>query len=164
MSSHHPMHEMAAAGTTTLVGLRRTPQPGNALPTGGEFQLVSESVSVRSTPTIAVVDDDEDVRIALAELIRSLGYEATLFETADAFLATFAIDEADCIISDVHMPGTNGLKLAKQIHKTGKPMILITAFPSPELERQAMDAGVLAFLRKPFDPMLLINRLNELLG
>jgi len=110
------------------------------------------------------VDDDEDVRIALAELIRSLGYEATLFETADAFLATFAIDEADCIISDVHMPGTNGLKLAKQIHKTGKPMILITAFLSPELERQAMDAGVLAFLRKPFDPMLLINRLNELLG
>jgi FixJ family two-component response regulator len=113
---------------------------------------------------VAIVDDDEDVRMALSDLVRSLGYVVTVFETADAFLESTMIEDSDCIISDVHMPGMNGLRLARFIQTTSKPVIMITAFPSLEIERQAADAGVQCFLRKPFDPMVLIDHLSEILG
>lgn len=151
------------AETTTLVRLRAPVRIAKPIRNGGECDFVSEVIHTRATPLIAIVDDDEDVRIALAELVESIGYAATVFASADAFLARPGGREADCVISDVHMPGTSGLKLARSVQHQGIPVILITAFPSPDLEKQAQDAGVLCFLRKPFDPTILIDRLAALL-
>ncbi|WP_343617104.1 response regulator [Novosphingobium sp.] len=114
---------------------------------------------------VAVVDDDEDVRESLEMLVLSVGHEAVLFETADALLASPLLDEFRCVISDVQMPGTNGIQLAREIRsRTAVPVILITAFPADEIERRARDAGVHQFLSKPFDPNALIDELVSLLG
>jgi FixJ family two-component response regulator len=116
-----------------------------------------------SNPLIAVVDDDEDVRAALDGLLGSLGYRAVLFDTADALLASTLLDEVDCIISDIQMPGSSGLQLAEAVQPQDTPIILITAFPTPEVEQRAAAAGVLRLLVKPFESSDLIEQLSELL-
>lgn len=121
------------------------------------------SFGTRNTaPLIAVVDDDEDVRTALDDLLKSLGYSAQLFETADGFLASGG--EVDCVISDVQMPGSSGLQLARFMQARKVPIILITAFPTPEVEQQAESAGVRKLLVKPFDSSELIAALSDVLG
>jgi FixJ family two-component response regulator len=117
------------------------------------------------SPMIGIVDDDEDVRIALEALVASIGFASEMFETADALLASGRLPELDCVITDLQMPGMNGLSLARHIQATSPlPVILITAFPAPGLDEQAAAAGVRCLLRKPFDPLALIDELESLLG
>jgi FixJ family two-component response regulator len=111
---------------------------------------------------IAVVDDDEDVRAALDGLLGSLGYRSELFDTADSLLASPLLEQVDCIISDVQMPGTSGLQLAEAVQSRATPIILITAFPTPEVEQRAMAAGVVSLLIKPFESGDLIDQLAKL--
>lgn len=113
---------------------------------------------------VAVVDDDEDVRAALDGLLESLGYRSKLFDSADSFLAAHAISEVDCVISDVQMPGTSGLQLAEKIQEHAKPVILITAFPTPDVQARAAAAGVRCLLVKPFDSDELIDQLAAQIG
>jgi FixJ family two-component response regulator len=113
---------------------------------------------------IAVVDDDEDVRTALYDLLGSLGYAAKLYETADAFLESGIVSQVACVISDVQMPGISGLQLARLLRANGVPIILITAFPTPEVEQQADAVGVRRLIVKPFDSDKLIAALNDLLA
>lgn len=113
---------------------------------------------------IAVVDDDQDVRLALDGLLGSIGFDALLYENADELLASDDLTRVDCIISDLQMPGTNGLQLARKVQPLHIPLFLITAYPTQELERQAAAAGVRDVLIKPFDPGRLIAGLDELLG
>jgi FixJ family two-component response regulator len=115
------------------------------------------------TPLIAVVDDDEDVRTALDDLLRSLGYTVEMFQTADDFLASGVADRFDCVISDVQMPGTSGLQLARTLQLEKVPIILITAFRTPEVEQQAEAAGARRLLVKPFNSAALIAELAGLL-
>ncbi len=101
---------------------------------------------------ISVVDDDEAVRRTTKLLIESLGYRAAVFESADTFLKPAQLKETSCLVVDVEMPGMNGLQL--QTHLTAEgwsiPIIFITAYGSKESRRQAMQAGAVAFLDKPF--------------
>jgi FixJ family two-component response regulator len=80
------------------------------------------------TPLISVVDDDEDVRLALEALIDSLGLRVRTFASGDAFLASGALDESSCVISDIHMPGISGLELALTLGTIpdAPPIVLIT--------------------------------------
>lgn len=114
---------------------------------------------------VAVVDDDEDVRVSLEMLLGSIGYEAVVFDSADALLALPSLDAFACFISDAQMPGTDGIQLARRLRDlTTAPVILITAFASEDVERRARDAGVWRFLCKPFDPNALIAELERILG
>jgi FixJ family two-component response regulator len=116
-------------------------------------------------PVIGIVDDDEDVRIALEALVASIGFRSKLFETADALVESGRLADLDCIVTDLQMPGMNGLSLARHIQATSpRPVILITAFPAPGLDGQAASAGVRRLLRKPFDPLTLIDELEMILG
>ena len=117
----------------------------------------------RSQKLIAIVDDDEDVASALGSLVESMGVSATLFASADLFLS-YREEEFDLVISDVQMPGRSGLDLAKHLKGEGLPIILITAFPSAEIERQAHLHGVWCFIRKPFDPDELIDCIEHVLA
>ncbi|UYY58051.1 response regulator [Sphingomonas sp. S2-65] len=129
----------------------------------GDLEFVSARTEDRAgSPLIAVVDDDEDVRAALEGLLGSLGYRAALFASADSFLRAQRLDEVTCIISDVQMPGKSGLKLAEEIQAQATPIILITAFPSPEVEQRAKAAGVSRLLIKPFESGELIDQLSKL--
>lgn len=117
----------------------------------------------RSQKVIAIVDDDEDVASALGSLVESMGLSATLFASADLFLSD-RDDEFDLVISDVQMPGRSGLDLARHLKDERMPIILITAFPSAEIERQAHLYDVWCFIRKPFDPDELIDCIERALA
>ena len=109
--------------------------------------------------TISIIDDDPIVREAIADLVQSLGYEAATFESAEQFLASGAVAETSCLITDLQMPGQSGLELQKQLlaegHRT--PVIFVTAFPEEKFRNRAMTAGAVAFLSKPFRDDTLID-------
>lgn len=129
--------------------------------------LLPRPAGVTSIPDkaalIAVVDDDDDVRAAIEGLLGSLGYSALLFSSADSLLAFPQIDGLHCIISDIQMPGTSGLQLARELQDGRVPVILITAYPTADVLEQARDAQVRHLLVKPFDSADLIDCLEDVL-
>ena len=105
------------------------------------------------SPFIAIIDDDELLCSSLADLMRSVGYIAEPFSSAEMFLGSRHLLSADCIIADVHMPGMGGLDLLSKLHKQGvlTPVILITALSDSQLDDDAISAGAQCLLRKPFE-------------
>ena len=113
-------------------------------------------------PSIAVIDDDESVRVATIGLLRSLGFIAKAFASADEFLKSNRLQITNCLIADVQMPGTSGLALYGQLVAAGNPIptVLITAYPNEEVRTRAMHAGVAAYLVKPFGEQELLDSIN----
>jgi FixJ family two-component response regulator len=101
---------------------------------------------------IAIVDDDEYVREAISGLMRSLGFAAKTFSSANEFLSSSQVGRTACLIADVQMPEMSGLDLYFQLSKLGRqiPTILITAYPTENDRSRARDAGVISYLAKPF--------------
>jgi FixJ family two-component response regulator len=116
--------------------------------------------------TIAVVDDDEAVRLAIDNLMRSLGLRAVVFASAEAFLASGSSSTAACLITDVQMPGMSGVELQSHLAFQGStmPVILITAFPREEVRAQVEARGAAGYLSKPFEPQILVECLDRALG
>ena len=114
---------------------------------------------------ISVVDDDESIRRSTKLLIESFGYRAAVFESAEIFLRSGQLYDTSCLIVDIHMPGINGLQLQSQLAAEGcsVPIILITAYGSTESRRQAMQAGAVAFLDKPFRDEQLLKSIRTAL-
>jgi FixJ family two-component response regulator len=98
--------------------------------------------------------------------MRSVGYIARTFASAEEFLQSPHISDTSCLISDVQMPNMSGIELqshlAAQSHRT--PIIFITAFPDENVRAQALKAGVICFLLKPFDGDSLLRHVDEALG
>ncbi len=115
--------------------------------------------------TVAIVDDDDSVRVAVGSLVRSLGFDALAFSSAESFLASGRVGDVDCLITDVQMPGMSGPELQSHLasERSDLPVILITAFPEERLRRQAEDAGAYGFLAKPFDGQAMIRCLEAAL-
>jgi FixJ family two-component response regulator len=113
--------------------------------------------------SICVVDDDESVRKALGRLLRSLRMDAETFATAEEYLQRAAALPPDCLILDVHLPGLSGLELQKRLTAGGCdiPVVFITAFADDTAREQALRAGALAFLQKPFEEQLLLDAVNQ---
>ncbi len=111
---------------------------------------------------IAVVDDDESIREAVDGLVRSLGYDAITFASAVEFLGFSGIDSIVCVITDLQMPGLNGIDLANRLVALGKPIptILITAYPEDRTRKLAAKAGIVCYLAKPFSDDELIASLQ----
>ena len=118
------------------------------------------------TPVIAIVDDDESFRHATISFIRSLGYSAAAFPSADAFINSNVVENADCLITDVQMPGMSGIELQNYLIAQGYrvPIIFVTAFPEMEARGNALRAGAVGFLGKPFGDENLISCLNNALA
>ncbi|PZW42988.1 response regulator receiver domain-containing protein [Humitalea rosea] len=118
-----------------------------------------------SSSVIAIVDDDEAIRAALSSLLRSLGYEVRLFASAESFLADSRASP-DCLVTDIQMPGMNGLQLQLAIRnrRPRLPVIVITAFPEDAVREQAIAAGALHFLSKPFEADAIARCLSEAVG
>ena len=104
-------------------------------------------------PQISVVDDDESMREAIRGLMRSLGYKAQAFRSAEEFLTSRQVLHTSCLIADVQMPGMTGLELHRHLVALGKtiPTILITAYPDDSVRERALGDGVVGYLSKPFD-------------
>ncbi len=109
---------------------------------------------------VAAVDDDFRVRESLESLIESAGYEAALFSSAETFLQSGALTAATCVITDIRMPGMDGIELQRHIRR-GRPtlpVIFITAHKdSDEIRQQALDQGAVDFLYKPFNAAALLE-------
>ena len=111
---------------------------------------------------ISVIDDDASVRAAIDNLLRSRGYVVQTFASAEDFLRSARMDDLSCVIADVQMPGMSGLELLTRVHERlyPVPFILITAFPDEGVRAQALKAGAICFLAKPFDPLALFDCLD----
>ena len=103
-------------------------------------------------PLIAIVDDDDALRTSLDNLLRSVGFRAHGFSSAEAFLRSNHVHETACLILDVRMPGMNGLELQRQMVAANwriQGMIFITSHADDEARARALEAGAVAFLYKP---------------
>ena len=125
-----------------------------------------ESWFCMKVPVISIVDDDASVREATNGLVRSLGYHAATFGSAEDFLESEHIDDTSCLITDVQMPGLCGVELQSVLIARGTrlPMIFITAFPEDRIRRCVLEAGAFGFLSKPFEEAVLIEHLETALG
>jgi FixJ family two-component response regulator len=116
--------------------------------------------------TVFVVDDDENVRKALARLIRSSGMTARTFRTAEAFLAEDRAVPASCLVLDVRLPGLNGLQLQEALNRKGYPIaiVFITGHGDVPTSVRAMKAGAVDFLQKPFTGPELLDAVRRAVG
>jgi FixJ family two-component response regulator len=118
--------------------------------------------SMSNEPIISIVDDDSIVREAIHDLIKSLGYEALAFASAEHFLQSHRVADTSCLIADLQMPGLSGLDLQDHLLANGyhTPVILVTAFPKKESRERALRAGAVSFLSKPFEESTLISSID----
>ncbi len=113
---------------------------------------------------ISIVDDDESVREATKGLVRSLGYNAAAFASAEEFLSSNRVHDTACLVTDLEMPGgLNGIELQSRLAEDGHkiPIIFITAYPEERVRGRAQQGGAFGFFSKPFDEELFIGCLNR---
>jgi FixJ family two-component response regulator len=114
---------------------------------------------------VSLLDDDESIRRTTTLLIQSFGFQAAAFESAETLLKSSRLQETSCLIVDVQMPGMDGLQLQRHLAALGYkiPIIFITAYDNKESRQQAMQAGAVAFLSKPFNDELLLETIHATL-
>jgi FixJ family two-component response regulator len=114
---------------------------------------------------ISIVDDDESMREATKGFVRSLGYDAETFASAEDFLQSSRLDDTSCLITDVQMPGLSGVELQSHLIARGNctPMIFITAVLEEKVRTRVLEAGAIGFLSKPFDDEQLTHHLQTAL-
>jgi FixJ family two-component response regulator len=110
-------------------------------------------------PLIAIVDDDQWIRRSLQRLLKSAGYRAEAFISAEHFLAARNHVETGCIILDIGLPGMNGFELERRLtaEDSRLPVVFVSAHDEPEVRDEAAHAGAVAFLGKPFDDNALLD-------
>jgi len=120
---------------------------------------------VAAVPLISIVDDDGFVRESTKGLVRSMGYAAETFVSAEEFLRSNRAADTACLISDIQMPGMNGADLQDQLIADAQrtPIIFVTAFPDEDIRARVLKAGAFGFLTKPFKDESLIECLDKAL-
>jgi FixJ family two-component response regulator len=115
---------------------------------------------------VAIVDDDRSIQNAVKDLMESAGLSARCFGSAEEFLAWNQRNEIACLIADIRMPGMSGLELQAKLNIEGPhiPIIFITAHSDAKTKLEAMNAGALDFLSKPFDDELLLEKVRPQLN
>lgn len=120
------------------------------------------------TPTVivSIVEDDESVREAIENLIRSIGWDVASFDCADAFLQSGVARNTRLLISDVTMPGMSGIEMHAQLASRGiaPPTIFITGYPNVQDEAVALANGAIAYLEKPLDSNVILARIRQAVG
>ncbi len=121
--------------------------------------------SRQSNATIAIVDDDPSVREGLSSLIRSAGLQVETFASAQEFLARPGAEAPSCLVLDLQLPGLSGLDLQKRMAEVGLeiPIVFLTGHGNIPASVQAMKAGAVEFLTKPFEEQDLLQAIQEAL-
>ena len=115
---------------------------------------------------VVAVDDDFRVRESLESLIESAGYEPVVFSSAEEFLQSGTLTAATCVITDVRMPGMDGIELQRRIRleRPDLPIIFISAHNHAEIRQKALDDGASDFLYKPFNAADLLEVIQAALA
>ena len=116
-------------------------------------------------PIVHIVDDDRAVRDSLSFLMKSVGFESMAYDSAEAFLENADLNRPGCLIVDIRMQGMSGLELQQLLNERSSklPVIIITGHGDVPMAVQAMKAGAVDFLEKPYDNQLLIARIRQCL-
>ena len=115
------------------------------------------------SPLVAIVDDDELFRRSVARLVRSAGFRVQAFGSAEDFLEGGDLIQTACAILDIRLPGMNGLDLQRRLITRPRPMpiVFVTAHEDAVMRANALSAGAIAFLNKPFDDSALLDALDR---
>jgi len=115
---------------------------------------------------VAIVDDDEAVRTATVSLVRSLGHKVRSFASAEEFLRHDADEGIDCLVTDVHMPGMDGIVLYDRLMERGRtfPVVFVTGFLDEGTRQSILAAGAFCYLGKPYSGDQLVDCLQRALG
>ena len=113
-------------------------------------------------PLISVVDDDESVRESLPDLVREFGFSARAFSSAEEFLTSDCVDQTQCLILDVYMPGMTGSDLQRQLklREQDIPIVFMTARKNETVRPQLLEQGAVECLYKPFSDTALLDAIN----
>jgi two-component system response regulator FixJ len=116
-----------------------------------------------NTPTITIVDDQASVRHALAEMLSVFGYTVDTHESAQAFLATLDPAQQGCVVTDVRMPGMDGIALVRELarRQVALPVIVISGHADVPMAVAAIKAGAEDFIEKPVDDRELVAAINR---
>lgn len=116
-------------------------------------------------PVVAAVDDDFRIRESLASLLESAGYAPVVFSSGEELLGSGTLAKATCVITDVRMPGMDGLELQRRIklERPTLPVILISAHHDADVRKKAIDEGAVDVLYKPFDATDLLKIIQSAL-
>jgi len=116
--------------------------------------------------TVYIIDDQQAVRDALAEMLRLFGYSVESFASADAFLARVSTAPAGCIVADVRMPGMDGIELVRELarRRVALPVVLISGHADVPMAVAAIKAGAEDFIEKPIDDAHLLAAINRCLA
>lgn len=114
-------------------------------------------------PVVIIVDDDQSFRTFLSRLIGTIGLKTILFASAEEFLSTHPPDGPACLVLDVQMPGLSGLDLQRELARTGHqlPIVFMTGHGDIPMTVEAMKAGAVGFLSKPFRNQDLLDAVKE---
>ena len=114
---------------------------------------------------VAIVDDDELMRGALQGMLKSVGFPSQAFASAEEFLESGLQQQTGCLIADIRMPGMSGLELQARLNAEHCriPTIFITAHGDTKMRMQALRAGAVEFLAKPFDDEMLLDSVRAAL-
>lgn len=137
---------------------RSRPSAGAIARSGAEWREGSAE-----QPAVVIVDDDADMRLALAELMLSVGLDSICFSSTRDLLAADLPDRPGCLILDVRMPGLSGLDLQRHLASSGqaKPIVFLTAHGDIPMTVQAMQAGAIDFLTKPHRDQALLDAIAK---
>ena len=113
--------------------------------------------------TVAVVEDDPSMRRSIERLLNAHGYKTEGYGSAEAFLGRDSASAIGCLVLDIHLGKMSGIQLRRRLRdaESSLPVIFITAVDDDTLESEAVDAGCLAYLRKPFAAKLLLSAIHD---
>jgi FixJ family two-component response regulator len=112
---------------------------------------------------VAVVEDDSSMQRSIERLLAAYGFATELYASAEDFLTRAPATAATCALVDINLPGMSGIELRRRLTQAGSnmPVIFMTATDDHDTERQALAAGCLAYLHKPFPARLLVDAINQ---
>jgi FixJ family two-component response regulator len=115
---------------------------------------------------VGIVDDDPEIRVAMARLVSAFGYGAETYDSAETFLVCASTSKATCLLVDIHLGDISGIELAYQMATDGFkfPIIFMTGLNDEVIRREAADAGGIAFLHKPFPAKMLMDAIKLAIG
>jgi two-component system response regulator FixJ len=113
-------------------------------------------------PLVIIVDDDSKVRESLESLLRAAAFSAVVFSSAEKALQSGTLAQASCLITDMRMPGIQGLELQQLVKRVYPklPIIIITGHRDEHVRQSALSEGAASFLYKPFDPQTLLHAIH----
>ncbi len=128
--------------------------------------IMDISAAVKAAPNITVIDDDQGMREAIVEMLELEGFATRGFASAASFLGSEPQQSCDCIISDMRMPGIDGIELQRRLNRAGSrtPIVFVSSYDCERTRARVMDAGAIGVLRKPVSAANLADAVHVALG